>query len=102
MYKIVETSIDDKKNAQGISKYLLDNKMAACIQITKSMSYYNWKEKLSKSKEYIIKIKTSSKLVKKVSQYIMETHSYENPEIISYDIDVHSKEYEKWYKANIK
>ena len=23
MYKIVETSIDDKKNAQGISKYLL-------------------------------------------------------------------------------
>ena len=56
MYKIVETSIDDKKNAQGILKYLLDNKMAACIQITKSMSYYNWKEKLSKSKEYIIKI----------------------------------------------
>ena len=99
---IVQTTCEDINEAKKIAKILLDEKLAACIQISDVQSLYIWKDKLCNDNEKLLSIKTKKKNFKKIQRKIKENHSYDLPEIISIEIEDASKEYKKFIGESCK
>ena len=45
---------------------------------------------------------TKSKFLKNVVKVIKKYHNYDTPEIISYDFEILSEKYEKWFHENLE
>ncbi len=96
MYSIIQTTTSSKKQAKNIAKLLLDSKLAACVQISKTKSHYIWQGKTQESREFLLSIKTHSKCARKIQNLIKKHHSYDTPEIIEIKVDSMDKKYQKW------
>ncbi|MHA1305214.1 MAG: divalent-cation tolerance protein CutA [Candidatus Heimdallarchaeaceae archaeon] len=97
----VQISVDSKKEAERISLFLLESKLAACVQQAKIISRYIWKGQIEKAEEYILFIKTFSDKFEIIEQEIKKRHTYEIPEIIATPIDYISKDYEDWIRESL-
>ncbi len=96
-YIQVITTTPDREMAAAIARSLLENRLAACVQITEGVtSYYWWDGKIDRSDECVCTIKTGSHLYEAVQKKIREIHSYDVPEIIAVPITAGSREYLEW------
>ncbi|PKN06547.1 MAG: cytochrome C biogenesis protein CcdA [Deltaproteobacteria bacterium HGW-Deltaproteobacteria-7] len=99
----VLTTTETKEQAQRIARHLVEEKLAACVQITDTVeSTYFWKGKLVEgSREYHCLIKTREDLFPQVETAIKKLHTYETPEIIAVPIVKGSKDYLQWLDDNL-
>lgn len=99
---IIFCTVPDKNEAIVITKYLLINKYAACINIIpKITSYYYWNNKLEKKQEFQILIKTNTNLQRKIFKIIKKKHSYKIPELFSLEISQIDIHYLNWIKKTL-
>lgn len=89
-----------EQSANKMANYLLENKLAVCIQTFGVVSNYIWNKKKTKSKECVAVIKTNKKTKKSVYQYIKSNHPYEVPCIIELMGRVNTK-YAGWMNSII-
>ena len=97
---MVQTTCSSKKEAKKIAKILVQEKLAACVQLSKITSLYSWENKLCLNKEVLLNIKTKKENFKKIQRKIKENHSYDLPEIIEIQITNASKEYLQFIEGN--
>ncbi len=105
---VIKTTFPDtneaKKLANSLSKTLLEEKLAACIQITVTDSYYLWNNEtqsnIENDKEILLNIKTRKSLYRKIEKKILEIHPYEVPQVFSYEISQGYSPYLKWIESN--
>ena len=96
-FSIVITTVDSIELAEKISNYLVQNNIAACVNIIGPYSsIYKWKNKLIQNKEIILWIKTLTENILTVSNTIKSLHSYDVPEIISFRFKSHNDDYSQW------
>lgn len=96
-YIQISTTTKTKEEAQKIARYLIEQKLAACVQITGPIeSTYRWRGAVECANEWLCLIKTQKALFNKVQAAIKKLHSYETPEIIAVSIVKGSKEYLNW------
>jgi periplasmic divalent cation tolerance protein len=98
---IIKTTFAKKKEAEEVSNKIISNKLGACVQISKIESYYKWNNKIEKSDEYKVEIKTTNKNYKKIEEIIVKNHKYEIPEIIVHNLPNGSKRYLNWLKNEV-
>jgi periplasmic divalent cation tolerance protein len=102
-YIQITTTTETKEEAQKIAQYLVEQKLAACVQISGPIeSTYRWKGKVETAEEWLCLIKTRENLFDKVETAIKKLHSYETPEIIAVPIVKGSKEYLHWIDNETK
>jgi periplasmic divalent cation tolerance protein len=92
---IAFTTTDKRSVAYKIANDLINNGLAACVQIVKIKSFYIWKGKKEKADEYLIIIKTNKKVLSKLEKRIKDLSNYGLPEFV-YIKAFASKDYEKW------
>ncbi len=97
---IIQTTCSTKDEATKISKVLIEEKLAACVQLSQIESFYNWQEKFCSDNETLLNIKTRKDNFDKIKSKILELHSYDLPEIIQLDIANASEEYLKFIGDN--
>ncbi len=97
---IVQTTCSNKDEARKIAKILIEEKLAACIQMNEIESFYMWEDKFCNDDEILLTIKTKKENFKKIKSKIKELHSYDLPEIIGVDITNISKNYKKFIGDN--
>ena len=97
---IVQTTTSNEEEAKKIAKILIQDKLAACVQLKDIEYLYNWDGKLCCERETLLSIKTKKELFSKVKSKILELHSYDTPEIIELDISNISEDYLKFIKEN--
>ena len=97
---IIQTTTSSKEEAKKIAKILIQDKLAACVQLKDIESLYSWDGKLCCERETLLSIKTKKELFSKVKSKILELHSYDTPEIIELDISNISEDYLKFIKEN--
>lgn len=97
---IVQTTCSSKEEAKNIAKVLIEEKLAACVQLSEIESFYNWKEEFCCDNETLLNIKTRKDNFEKIKSKILELHSYDLPEIIQLDIADASEEYLKFIGDN--
>ena len=96
-YIQISTTTKTKEEAQKIARYLVEQKLAACVQVTGPIeSIYRWKGKIETATEWLCLIKTREDLFDKVETAIKILHLYETPEIVAVPIINGSKEYLNW------
>ncbi|UCC11741.1 MAG: divalent-cation tolerance protein CutA [candidate division WOR-3 bacterium] len=95
-YIVIYTTYPDEKCAKMIVQGLVEQKLAACGNLFKISSIYQWKSKIEQADEFGVFIKTRKHLYDKVETYIKEHHPYEVPEIISWPIERGLPSYLDW------
>lgn len=97
MYLIVFVTVSSKEEAEKIAKGVLEEKLAACVNIIDTVhSHFWWQGKIDSAKEALLIIKTKKALINKLIRKVKSVHSYELPEIIALPIIYGSKEYLDW------
>ena len=100
---IALSTFANKKQAQKISKELIEEGLAACVNIIEKVdSIYKWKNKIVSEKEVMVIIKTLKLNQQKLKKFISNKHTYDNPELIIISIDDGLKEYLDWIAKDIK
>ena len=97
--KIILTAID--KKAKKLAKKIVKAKIAACVNIINTESFYRWDGKICDEVEKILLIKTDKKF-KKVAKFIAKNHNYKLPEILALKPKKVEKKYKKWIKKESK
>ena len=93
---IIVSTYPNKKSITKIANELVQNKIAACVNITKISSIYSWQGKIENASEYIALFKTTQKNKKSLKEKIKATHPYDVPEIAEINITSINKPYLKW------
>jgi len=101
-YCIVITTTNSKEEADTLAKAILNEKLAACIQVSEIESRYFWGDKLERICEYKLEIKTTKDNLTKLEEFIKSKHSYEAPEIIAVPIIDGNQDYFNWIDSLVK
>lgn len=96
-FLLVFSTAPNQKAAVKIADFLLDRKLASCVNISAPInSLYLWKGKKERAKEVLLLIKTRKSLYPKLQQSILKMHPYEVPEIIGISLNAGSPDYLSW------
>tara|TARA_B100001057_G_scaffold12143_1_gene11527 strand:+ start:61 stop:399 length:339 start_codon:yes stop_codon:yes gene_type:complete len=96
---LLYTVCGTKKDALKLGKILISENKAVCINILdKMLSIYEENERIIKSKECILLIKTLLKS-KEVIKFISQNHKYKIPFIADIKIKKINSEYLKWAES---
>ena len=80
-YQLVLTTCPDAKLAETLARALVEDRLAACINIVSSVqSVYRWKGRVESASERLLIIKIRAADYAAVQRRIGELHSYELPE----------------------
>ena len=93
---IIISTYPNKKSITKIANELVQNKIAACVNITKISSIYSWQGKIENISEYLVLFKTTQKNKKSLKEKIKASHPYDAPEIAEINITSINKSYLKW------
>lgn len=96
---IILTTTDDKEVADKLASYLVQNNLAACVQIDETTGFFKWEGKFSQGKEFRLMIKTISENYNDIEKIIRVNHNYTLPQIIKLDITAGLPEYLDWIKS---
>jgi len=92
-----------REEAEKIARSLLNQRLIACANIVGSVSsLFWWKEQISQKNEFLVLMKTSADLFKKLAATIKQMHSYEVPEIIAIPIAKGEQTYMKWLSSSLR
>jgi periplasmic divalent cation tolerance protein len=101
-FRIVIVTIDDYNLAIQISKILISEQLAACCNIIPNItSIYRWEGEIHSDSEFLILIKTTQENLENIEKRITELHSYDVPEIISFEITSGNKPYLNWISDSL-
>lgn len=100
--KLIYITAPDMSTATSLAKIIIEEKLAACVNILSPMeSYYLWKGKLETNKEIPMLIKTKAELEIKLISRIKREHPYEIPCILSLSIDGGNIDFLKWIESSV-
>ncbi|MDB5454090.1 MAG: divalent-cation tolerance protein CutA [Caulobacteraceae bacterium] len=93
---VVSTTAGSAKEAEAIADVLLEQRLAACVQMIPIESRYAWQGEVARASEVLLLVKTQAPLFDKVAAAIRAVHSYETPEIIATTVSAGSADYLRW------
>jgi len=86
---------------KDLAKTILEERLAACVNITPVESMYWWQGKIEEDREDLLIIKTHVKALKKLINKIREVHPYSLPEVIAIPIVEGNPAYLEWVKGEV-
>jgi periplasmic divalent cation tolerance protein len=101
--RIVLVSCGKLKEARRIARAVVTKRLAACVNVMVSPveSFYTWKGKLEKSREFLLVMKTTEKCLVGLEKEVMRLHSYEVPEFIVISVVAGSRDYLSWLEESV-
>lgn len=102
-YQLVLCNCPDTIVAEQLAQYLVEEKLAACVNIIPNVqSFYLWENKLVKDQEVTLLIKTTAFCFDELEKAIKKLHTYQTPEIIVLPIINGHQPYLNWLKENTR
>ncbi len=95
--QLVLCTCPDQDSAQTIAEQLVDQSLAACVNILPGIkSIYSWQGKRESAHEQLLVIKTTKDVYDTLEKAIIGLHPYELPEIIAINIENGNAGYLNW------
>jgi len=99
---VVITTCGSEETALTIAAGIVDQGLAACVNILPSIkSYYYYQGGTHLDEEVMLIIKTTRDLFEPVSQVISDLHTYEVPEILMLPVDGSSVPFLEWLRQAV-
>lgn len=93
---MIVSTYPNKKSISKIANNLVQEKLVACVNMTKISSVYSWQGKIENADEFLAIFKTTQKNKAKVKNQIKITHPYKVPEIAEIQVNSINKPYLDW------
>jgi periplasmic divalent cation tolerance protein len=99
-YIIVFITCPNEEISQQIANTLLDQKLAACVNVmTPVTSLYTWEGEINRDEEMLLIVKSRADLFEEdLIPAVKAVHPYDVPEIIALPIIMGSEDYLGWIK----
>jgi len=99
---VVVTTVGTEEQAYLIARELVGRRQAACVNVMPGVrSIYRWKGKICKDGELMLIIKTLEGEFEGVEATIKELHSYELPEILSFEVAQGERNFLEWIRSSV-
>jgi len=99
---VVVTTVGTEEQAYLIAREIVARRQAACVNILPGVrSIYRWKGKICKDGELMLVVKTLEKEFDAVAATIRELHSYELPEILSFNVSHGERGFLDWIAGSV-
>lgn len=99
---VVVTTVGTEEQAYEIARELVARRQAACVNVVHGVrSIYRWKGKICKDGELLLIIKTLESEFDGVASTIRELHSYELPEILSFQVTRGEQSFLDWIHSSV-
>lgn len=95
-YSIVTTTVDSQAAADRIIARVLDDRLAACVQVFPVHSHYVWQGERRSDAEILLQMKIKTADWGALCACIGAAHPYDTPEILRADIAAGDAGYLKW------
>ncbi|HUF78898.1 MAG TPA: divalent-cation tolerance protein CutA [Thermoanaerobaculia bacterium] len=93
----VVTTVGTEEQANLIARELIARRQAACVNIVPGIrSTYRWKGKICSDTEFLLIAKTLESEFDAAAATIRELHSYELPEILTFDVGKGDPSFLRW------
>ena len=101
--RVVLVTCGTLSEGRRIARHVVSAKAAACVNIILSPveSFYTWKGKLEKAREYLLVIKTTGPRLAKLEKEVKRLHSYDVPEFIAFKVAEGSGSYLTWLGSSV-
>ena len=99
---VVVTTVGTEEQAYLIAREIVARRQAACVNVVPGIrSIYRWKGKICKDGELLLIVKTLESELSGVTETIRELHSYELPEILSFNIAHGEPRFLAWIAGSV-
>lgn len=100
---LVHCTCPDAASAQRIARALVDERLAACVQIVPDLvSVYRWQGEVREDGELLLLIKTTRERWPALAARVRELHSYETPELLAFEAADGDADYLAWLAAQTR
>lgn len=94
---LVMTTITDIEKGKLLARQIVEQQLVACCNIVPGVtSIYRWKGELQEDQECLLVMKTTEIRYIQLSEFILQQHPYETPELIASPITQSTQEYLSW------
>lgn len=102
LFSVVYITSPTHEVAKKIARGLIENKLAACVNIIPSItSIYKWEGKIEEDSEILLMVKTRTQIVEEVTAFVKANHPYSVPEVISTPIEAGHDLYLKFLNDSV-
>ena len=99
---VVLTSLPNMEAARALARALVEQNLAACVQITEGVhSIYRWEDKVCEEQEVLLSAKTTQAKWTEISAFIKNAHPYDLPEILAFSPEQYEERYGKWVESEV-
>jgi periplasmic divalent cation tolerance protein len=102
-YCVVLVTCATVLQAKLIARTVVELRLAACVNIVSNPveSYYRWKNRVERSRELLLIIKTTAKKLAALESEVKRLHSYDVPEFLVLPVETGSADYLKWISDSV-
>lgn len=93
----------DKAQARDIGRYLVESRLAACVNIFDNMnSMYIWQDEFQDDQEAVLIAKTSRSRLNELIEAVKARHAYECPCIVAIPIAEGNPDFLTWITQQVR
>ena len=93
---MIEVAFSNKEEVENVIDHLLQDRLVASCQVVECNSCWNCENKLEKSKEYLLFIKTKKERASKIYEVVKKIHSYDCFEFAMFNLTSCNQDYLDW------
>jgi periplasmic divalent cation tolerance protein len=99
----VKTTCACQETARELARKLVDERLAACVQITGPIeSVFRWEGQVRLDQEWLCTIKSLHALAERLIEFISAHHPYDVPEILIQPVLLCSASYASWVRTEVQ
>jgi len=96
----VQTTTDSRAEAIELGHEAVKARLAACAQVAGPVaSTFWWEDGIERAEEWLVMLKLPAERYPELAEFLIERHSYDEPEIIATPIVAGSAGYLDWIAA---
>jgi periplasmic divalent cation tolerance protein len=93
----VQTTTDSRAEAMELAREAVEARLAACAQVAGPVaSTFWWEDGVERAEEWLVLLKLPAGRFDELAEFLLERHSYDEPEIIATPIVAGSAGYLDW------
>lgn len=99
---ILSTTFSNEASAKKMIALLLEERLAACVQMMPIQSFYRWQGSLCDEQEVLVLIKTRQEHYDAIALLITTHHPYDTPQLLQIPIEKGLAQYLAWIEKETK